>query len=75
MQRIIFWAVMVGLLAYMLFLAFQDATQTGEDPNVVGAVAAWVAVTALALATIKLRVWLSQKLSRAIDALANRLDD
>lgn len=75
MQRIVFWAVMVGLLAYMLFLAFQDATQTGEDPNVAGAVAAWVAVLAFSLLFVKLRDWFTRRLSRAMGDLANHIDD
>lgn len=62
--------VMAVLLVYMVVLAFQDSAQTGEDPNLVGAIGGWAAIALLSVAFSWLIFGLSYILDRIFAMLS-----
>ena len=72
--KIVVWVVLLCLLVGMLVLAFSDAAETGEEPNVVGAVAAWVAITAVTWLFVWIRSLLTRGATKALDEVDKRLD-
>ena len=70
-ERIVLWIIMALLLVFMLWLAFRDAAETGEPANVVGAVAAWVAIVVVSFLFLHFRFLLL----RAFSWLASFIND
>lgn len=71
----VFWIIMVGVLVAMLVLAYDDAAQTGEDPNIVGALAGWVALVAFSGLIMWLRNLIMRGTVKLLERISDRLDD
>lgn len=74
-QKIVLWAILLGILVYMLVLAFQDAEQTGQNPELIGPLVAWVCIVAMSWLIVWFRKLLFNLIDCIIDSLNNRFGD
>lgn len=74
LQKIILWVILIGILVYMFVLVFQDAEQTGQKPDIVGALIAWVFVVAITWLIVRFRDTLFNVFTRILGFISNRLD-
>lgn len=72
-QKIVIWAILVGILVYMFVLVFQDAEQTGQKPDIAGALIAWAFVVAFTWLIVWFRGALFNLFTRIFEFINDRL--
>ena len=70
-HMVVLGVILAILLVVMLYFAMQDAAQTGEPPNIVGAVAAWVAVAVISVVAM----WIRERMVKAGSSLLEHIND